>query len=102
MLFDVHARGFVFFGGVPGCGIYDNMKMVVTSVFIGKEWVFNWWFLIMIAHYMIELTACSPAAGWEKGQVENQVQTIRGRFFQPRLRFASLEELNGWLEAGVS
>lgn len=33
------------------------------------------------------------------GQVENQVQTIRGRFFQPRLRFASLEELNGWLEA---
>jgi hypothetical protein len=43
--------------------------------------------------------ACSPAAGWEKGQVENQVQTIRGRFFQPRLRFASIEELNGWLEA---
>ncbi len=33
------------------------------------------------------------------GQVENQVQTIRGRLFQPRLKFASLEELNGWLEA---
>src|SRR3546814_1589907 len=48
---------------------------------------------------MVEPTACSPAAGWEKGQVENQVQTIRGRFFQPRLRFASLDELNGWLEA---
>src|SRR3546814_18515383 len=53
----------------------------------------------MTDHYMIEPTACSPAAGWEKGQVENQVQTIRGRFFQPRLRFASLDELNGWLEA---
>ena len=24
---------------------------------------------------------------------------MRGGFFQPRLRFASLEELNGWLEA---
>jgi hypothetical protein len=48
---------------------------------------------------MVEPTACSPAAGWEKGQVEHQVQTIRGRFFQPRLRFASIEELNGWLEA---
>ena len=48
---------------------------------------------------MVEPTACSPAAGWEKGQVEHQVQTIRGRFFKPRLRFASLEELNGWLEA---
>src|SRR3546814_20400508 len=43
--------------------------------------------------------ACSPAAGWEKGQVENQVQTIRGRFFQPRLRFASIDEITGWLEA---
>ena len=53
----------------------------------------------MADHYMVEPTACSPAAGWEKGQVEQQVQTIRGRFFQPRLRFASLEELNGWLEA---
>ncbi len=30
---------------------------------------------------------------------KGQVQTIRGRFFKPRLRFASLEELNGWLEA---
>ena len=91
--------GFAFFGGVPGRGIYDNMKTAVTSVFTGKERVFNRRFLIMTDHYMVEPTACSPAAGWEKGQVENQVQTIRGRFFQPRLRFASLEELNGWLEA---
>lgn len=99
MLFDAHARGFAFFGGVPKRGIYDNMKTAVTSVFTGKERVFNRRFLIMADHYMVEPTACSPAAGWEKGQVENQVQTIRGRFFQPRLRFASLEELNGWLEA---
>jgi transposase len=99
MLFDAHARGFAFFGGVPTRGIYDNMKTAVTSVFTGKERVFNRRFLIMTDHYMVEPTACSPAAGWEKGQVENQVQTIRGRFFQPRLRFASLEELNGWLEA---
>jgi hypothetical protein len=75
------------------------MKTAVTSVFTGKERVFNRRFLIMANHYMVEPTACSPAAGWEKGQVENQVQTIRGRFFQPRLRFASIEELNGWLEA---
>ncbi len=99
MLFDAHARGFAFFGGVPQRGIYDNMKTAVTTVFIGKERVFNRRFLVMADHYMVEPTACSPAAGWEKGQVENQVQTVRGRFFQPRLRFASLEELNGWLEA---
>ena len=99
MVFDAHARGFAFFGGVPTRGIYDNMKTAVTTVFIGKERLFNRRFLVMADHYMVEPTACSPAAGWEKGQVENQVQTIRGRFFQPRLRFATLEELNGWLEA---
>jgi hypothetical protein len=99
MVFDAHERAFVFFGGVPLRGIYDNMKTAVTTVFTGKDRLFNRRFLIMTDHYMVEPTACSPAAGWEKGQVENQVQTIRGRFFQPRLRFASLEELNGWLEA---
>ena len=112
MLFDAHARAFAFFGGVPTRGIYDNMKTAVTTVFTGptpscrhdgdpegQERIFNRRFLVMAGHYMVEPTACSPAAGWEKGQVENQVQTARGRFFQPRLRFASLEELNGWLEA---
>jgi len=99
MLFDAHARAFAFFGGVPTRGIYDNMKTAVTTVFTGKDRVFNRRFLVMASHYMVEPTACSPAAGWEKGQVEHQVQTARGRFFQPRLRFSSLEELNGWLEA---
>jgi transposase len=99
MVFDAHARAFGFFGGVPTRGIYDNMKTAVDAVFAGKQRVFNRRFLIMADHYMIEPTACTPASGWEKGQVENQVQTIRGRFFQPRLRFASLAELNGWLEA---
>ena len=71
----------------------------MTTVFTGKERVFNRRFLLMSDHYMIEPTACSPAAGWEKGQVESQVPTMRGRVFQPRLKFASLEELNEWLEA---
>jgi hypothetical protein len=38
--------------------------------------------------------ACTPASGWEKGQVENQVGVVRERFFTPRLRLASYEELN--------
>jgi transposase len=28
MLFDAHWHGFCVFGGVPGRGIYDNMKTV--------------------------------------------------------------------------
>jgi hypothetical protein len=41
--------------------------------------------------------ACTPASGWEKGQVENQVGLVRERFFTPRLRVKSYEELNAWL-----
>jgi hypothetical protein len=51
----------------------------------------------MCGHYLVEPTACTPAAGWEKGQVENQVGLVRERFFTPRLRFKSYEEMNGWL-----
>jgi transposase len=29
MLFDAHTRSFGVLGGVPGCGIYDNMKTAV-------------------------------------------------------------------------
>ena len=42
--------------------------------------------------------ACTPASGWEKGQVENKVGVVRERFFfTPRLRVASYQELNAWL-----
>ena len=99
MVFDAHQRAFVFFGGVPTRGIYDNMKTAVDAVFVGKVRVFNRRFLLMADHYMFEPTACTPASGWEKGQVENQVKISRDRFFKPRLKFSSLEELNGWLEA---
>ena len=55
----------------------------------------------MCSHHLVEPTACSPAAGWEKGQVENQVKTSRERFFTPRLRAADYDELNAILEERV-
>ena len=50
-----------------------------------------------MSHHLVAPTACSPAAGWEKGQVENQVGVVRERFFTPRLSFKTLDDLNGWL-----
>jgi transposase len=97
MVFDAHARAFAFFGGACVRGIYDNMSTAVDAVFVGKDRRFNRRFLQMCNHYLVEPTACTPAAGWEKGQVENQVGVVRERFFTPRLRFASFEELNAWL-----
>jgi len=73
------------------------MRTAVDAVFVGKERTFNRRFVQMTNHYLVEPTACTPAAGWEKGQVENQVATVRGRFFTPRLKFKSYEELNAYL-----
>lgn len=69
----------------------------MDAILVGKDRQFNWRFLQMCSHYLVEPTACTPAAGWEKGQVENQVGLVRERFFTPRLHFKTLEELNAYL-----
>jgi transposase len=97
MVFDAHIRAFAFFKGTCTRGIYDNMKTAVDSVFIGKDRQYNRRFLRMCSHYLVDPVACTPASGWEKGQVENQVGVVRERFFTPRLRVASYQELNAWL-----
>jgi len=97
MVFDAHDRAFAFFGGACTRGIYDNMKTAVETVFVGKDRQYNRRFLQMCSHFLVQPVACTPASGWEKGQVENQVGLVRERFFTPRLRFSSYEELNAWL-----
>lgn len=71
-----------------------DAKTAVEAVFIGKERLYNRRFLQMCSHYLVQPVACTPASGWEKGQVENQVGLVRERFFTPRLRVRSLDELN--------
>jgi len=70
------------------------MKTTVETVFVGKDRLYNRRFLQMCSHYLADPVACTPASGWEKGQVENQVGLVRERFFTPRLRFKSYEEMN--------
>jgi transposase len=97
MVFDAHDRAFAFFKGACRRGIYDNMKTAVEAIFVGKDRLYNRRFLQLCSHFLVEPVACTPAAGWEKGQVENQVGLIRERFFTPRLRFKTYDELNAWL-----
>ena len=66
------------------------MKTAVDAILVGKERVYNRRFLQMCGHYLVEPVACTPASGWEKGQVENQVGTVRQRFFSPRVRVQEL------------
>ena len=97
MVFEAHELAFHFFGGVCRRGIYDNMKTAVSMVFVGKERAYNRRFLELCSHHLVEPVACTPGAGWEKGQVERQVGDVRGRLFVPIPRGRSYVEINEWL-----
>ena len=98
MLFDAHNHAFRVLVGVPRRGIYDNMRTAVDKVGRGKERQVNARFSAMVSHFLFEAEFCNPASGWEKGQIEKNVQDARHRFWQPAPNFPSLDALNDWLE----
>ena len=98
MLFDAHNHAFRVFGGVPQRGIYDNMRTAIDKVGRGKQRQVNARFSAMVSHFMFEAEFCNPASGWEKGQIEKNVQDARHRLWQPMPNVPSLAALNDWLE----
>ena len=98
MLFDAHGHAFRVLGGVPRRGIYDNMRTAVDRIGSGKSRQVNARFAAMASDYLFEADFCNPASGWEKGQVEKNVQDARHRLWQPMPGFPTLEALNDWLE----
>ena len=52
----------------------------------------------MTSHYLFEPEFCNPAAGWEKGQVEKNVQDARHLILHLMPGFPDLAALNAWLE----
>lgn len=50
-----------------------NLNTAVDKILRGKERLFNRKFEQLCGHYLVEQVACTPGAGWEKGQFENQV-----------------------------
>jgi transposase len=97
MVFDAHNKAFAFFQGTCKRGIYDNLKTAVNKILRGKQRQFNRKFEQLCSHYLVEPVACTPGAGWEKGQVENQVGNVRKWLFAVRPRFKSFAELICWL-----
>ena len=57
MVMDAHIQAFAFYGGVPKQMVYDNLKTVVDSVFVGKERKFNRRFMALANHYLFEPVA---------------------------------------------
>lgn len=74
------------------------MKTAVDKVRRGKLRDVNARFAAMTGHYLFDAQFCNPASGWEKGQIEKNVQDCRHRIWNKLPRFASLEDLNVWLE----
>ena len=98
MLYDSHNQAFRVFDGVAMRGIYDNMKTAVDKIAVGKARTINSRFKALASHYLFEPTFCNPASGWEKGRIEKSVRDARTRVWQQAPTFASLADLNDWLE----
>ena len=98
MLFDALTQAFRVLGGVPQRGIFDNMKTAVDRIGTGKVRQVNARFAALASHYLFEPEFCNPASGWEKGQVEKNVQDARRRLWQKMPAFPDLATLNAWLE----
>lgn len=99
MLLDAFIQAFNFYQGLARRVLIDNPRTMVTRIGKGKERDYHPRFLAMLNHYAMEPVACTPAAGWEKGQIEKQVNTIRNQLFKPKLRFDDLAALNTHLLA---
>ena len=99
MLFDAHNHAFAVLGGVPRRGIYDNMKTAVDRIGKGRERQVNLRFQVMVNHYVFDAEFCNAAAGWEKGQIEKNVQDSRHRLWHGAPAFDTLADLNDWLAA---
>ena len=70
-------------GGVPQRGIFDNMKTAVDRIGRGKARQVNARFAALARHYLFETNFCNPTSGWEKAQIEKNVQNACRRLWQP-------------------
>lgn len=88
---------FEFWGGTPRTVVYDNLKPAVLALLQGHTRTEQETFRHFRSVYRFEAIFTNPAAGWEKGSVENLVGYGRRTFLVPLPQVATLEELNASL-----
>ena len=72
---------FEYIGGVPEELVFDNATGVGRK--IHDKVMETELFSRFRAHYGFRIRFCNPKSGWEKGNVENKVGTIRRNIFVP-------------------
>jgi integrase len=65
------------------CVVSLSARTAVDKIGRGKERQVNARFSAMVSHFLFEAEFCNPASGWEKGQIEKNVQDARHRLWQP-------------------
>ena len=89
-------RVFEHIGGVPIRLRADNMTTAVVQVLDGTERVLTDGFTRFMLHYRFQTDFCNPAAGNEKGNVENKVGYSRRNYFVP---MPAIEDFSAFNEA---
>jgi transposase len=92
---------FVAVGGVPWVVTTDNMKTVVLGRDEHHEPVWQPSYQKLAAEFGFHPEACTPAAGNQKGAVENLVKFVKGNFLAGRVFYDDVDlaaECASWLE----
>lgn len=89
-----HVAAFEHLGGVPKRLTYDNLKVAVQRVLVGRGRQQQARFIVFRSHYLFESHFCTPGQGHEKGGVEHGVGYARRNFMTPLLRAESYDALN--------
>lgn len=71
-------------GGVPWVVVTDNLKTAVLGRDLANQPVWNPAYQKLAAEFKFLPQACSPAAGNQKGSVENLVKFVKGNFLPGR------------------
>ncbi len=93
-LLDGLSSFFLWLGGVPGRGVFDNTSLAVKEVLRGRDRIETELFHAFRGAFPFEAEFCAPAKGWEKGSVERGVEYGRGLCFRPIPEAGSWDELN--------
>jgi len=98
-LLDGHERAFRHFGGVTLGYLYDNPRTLVLGRSENRV-VWHPLFEDFAHYYGFTPHACQPYRARTKGKVESGVKYVKRNALAGR-RFASWEELNGWLQRWI-
>ena len=94
---EFHERSYRFFGGVLPTSVYDNDSVLVKQI-LGSEREQTRFSHALEEHYQMNSRFCNPAAGNEKGSVENGVGYCRRNYLAGCLSFADWDAANSHLE----